>query len=114
MALSFGDASGGGMRVVLEGPYGSAGSAVRQVEISLPMSQWKGGTSPYSQVVTIEEARARSKVDLLPSALQLEDFRYQELAFTTENNDGIVTVYAIGDKPNKDLILQAVLTEVSL
>ena len=114
MALSFGGTSNGGMSVVMTGPFGSGGAAVRLVEIILPVDQWKGATSPYSQVVEVEGITIRSKVDLLPSALQLEALRDQRIAFTAENNDGVVTVYAVGDKPEEDLIFQAAVTEVTL
>ena len=32
----------------------------------------------------------------------------------TENEDGVVTVYAIGDKPTQDYTMQAQITEVEV
>lgn len=77
-------------------------------------SAWQGTESPYSQVVTIAGVTAYTKVDLLPSVEQLAIFHNKDLAFVTENEDGIVTVYAIGDKPKNDYTIQASLTEVKV
>ena len=110
--LQFGN--GGGISVTLEGPFGAVSSAVRLVEIQLPASQWKGGASPYFQTTNIQGISIYSKVDLLPGPAQLEEFRAKELAFTTENDGGVVTVYAIGSRPESDITMQAVITEVTI
>ena len=83
-------------------------------EVSLPASAWEGSDGFWHQVVTIEGATAYSKVDLTPSAEQLTIFHEKDIAFTTENDDGIVTVFAIGDKPSLDYTIQAVVTEVTV
>lgn len=88
-------------------------SSVWLTEVSLPASAWEGSDKLWSQVVTIEGATAYSKVDLTPSAEQLTLFHEKDIAFTTENNDGIITVFAIGDKPSNDYTIQAVVTEVN-
>lgn len=110
MAISYG--SGGDITVTLEGPFGNAGSAVLLRQLNLPAANWKGAVSPFFQSVELADLTVRSKVDLLPSFQQLENFRQKELAFTTENNDGILTVYAIGQCPGEDLTFQAAVTEV--
>jgi hypothetical protein len=84
----------------------------RLVDVSLPASAWEGETSPYTQVVTIEGITANSQVDLTPSDEQLEIFREKELAFTTKNVGGVVTVSAVGQKPQNDYVIQATITEV--
>ena len=106
--------NGGEISVTMEGPYGSVSSAVRLTEILLPASQWKGGASPYFQTVTLQGISIYSKVDMLPGPAQLEEFRAKELAFTTENDGGVVTVYAIGSRPESDITMQAVITEVTI
>ena len=111
MAITYG--SGGEITVTMAGPFGSVGAAVRLTELILPAQGWKGGQSPYFQTVTPPGVSSLSKVDLLPSPQQLEQFRTLELAFTTENEGGQVTVYAIGSKPQFDLTFQASLTEVT-
>lgn len=84
----------------------------RLVNISLPAVGWQGSANPYSQVVTVEGITPYSKVDLQPSPEQLAVFHNKDLAFVTENDDGVVTVYAIGDKPTQDYIIQASVKEV--
>lgn len=111
MALNFGNTST--FSVTMEGPFGSAGLSIRLVELSLPAGNWKGAVSPFSQVVTLPDINILSKVDLQPSIQQLEAFRTQELALTTQNEDGVLTVYAIGQCPGEDITLQATITEVS-
>ena len=93
-------------------PPSSRGSLARISEVTLLSSKWEGTTSPYSQVVTIEGATASDQVDLTPSVEQLVIFHQKDLAFVTENEDGVVTVYAIGDKPANDYTIQVTLTEV--
>lgn len=81
-------------------------------EISLPASGWVGTESPYSQVVTLADVTENTQVDLTPSVEQLSIFHHKDLAFVTENEGGVVTVYAIGDKPANDYTIQVTMTEV--
>ena len=83
-------------------------------EVTLLASAWEGENSPYSQVVTIEGVTENSQVDLTPSIEQLAIFHHKDLAFVTENVDGVVTVYALGDKPTNDHTIQVTITEVSV
>lgn len=107
MALQFG--SGGGLRVTMAGPFGNAAANGRLTQITLPAGLWKGAVSPYAQTVTVEGVSVTSKVDLQPSAEQLQG---RNLALLAENDGGVVTVYALGDRPESDLVIQATLTEV--
>lgn len=86
----------------------------RIVDIELPASGWEGDTNPYSQVVTISGVTENSQVDLTPSVEQLVIFHDKDLALVAENEDGVVTVYAIGDKPSADYTIQATITEVEV
>ena len=88
--------------------------AARVTQISLPASAWVGSDSLYSQVVAIPGVTPYSKVDLLPSVEQLAIFHNKDVAFVTENEDGVVTVYAIGDKPMLDYTMQVQITEVTV
>ena len=81
---------------------------------TLLSSGWVGNTSPYSQVVYIEGVTENSQVDLTPSVEQLAIFHDKDLAFVTENDGGIVTVYAIGQKPENDYTMQVTITEVTV
>lgn len=84
----------------------------RIAEVEIKASKWVGTSSPYSQVVSINGVTPNSQVDLTPSVEQLSIFYEKDLAFVTENVGGVVTVYAIGQKPQNDYIIQATITEV--
>ena len=86
----------------------------RATSVTLLASAWTGSNSLYSQVVTIDGITEYSKVDLLPSVEQLAIFFNKNVAFVTENEDGVVTVYAIGDKPTLDYTMQVQITEVEV
>lgn len=110
-----------GIKAVLEGTEtlsaklhtdGIGSTVALLTSISLPASAWVGTASPYSQVVNIDGTTRRSLIELQPSVEQLEDFQETVLALTTENNEGVITVYAIGDKPTKDYVIQATVMEV--
>ena len=111
MALFDGEA--GPVSVTLDGPFGSVGASVKLTVITLPAAGWKGAESPYSQVVAVEGVSANSMVNLQPSPAQLEEFHRMDIAFTTENEGGTVTVFAIGDRPAGDYVFQATIVEVT-
>lgn len=82
--------------------------------VDLLASNWVGDSSPYSQVVSIDGVTENSQVDLTPSIEQLVIFYEKDLGFVTENEDGVVTVYAIGQKPENDYTIQVTITEVDV
>ena len=82
--------------------------------ITLLASAWTGSDNLYSQVVSVDGVTEYSKVDLLPSVEQLAIFFNKNVSFVTENEDGVVTVYAIGDKPANDYTMQVQITEVEV
>ena len=89
-------------------------SKVRIANVDLLSTNWVGDSSPYSQVVAIEGVTEYSQVDLTPSIEQLVIFYEKDLGFVTENEDGVVTVYAIGQKPENDYTIQVTITEVEV
>ena len=86
----------------------------RIANVDLLAANWVGASSPYSQVVSIEGITENSQIDLTPSIDQLVVFYEKDLGFVTENEDGIVTVYAIGQKPENDYTMQVTITEVGI
>ena len=100
--------------LALEAGGYTSGATARLATVTLSASKWTGADSLYSQVVTIDGITEYSKVDLLPSVEQLVIFHNKDLAFVTENVDGEVTVYAIGDKPTNDYTIQVTITEVNV
>lgn len=91
----------------------ASGSASTIGQVTLRAAAWVGTRSPYSQVVNIKDVTENSQVDLKPSVEQLVIFHDKDLAFVSENDDGIVTIYAIGDKPQNDYTIQVSITEVN-
>ena len=81
--------------------------------VSLASSKWQGTGSPYSQVVSIDGVTKNSRVDLNPSVDQLAIFHEKDITFVTENVDGVVTVYCIGQKPADNYLMQVTITEVT-
>lgn len=88
--------------------------SARIANVDLLSANWVGEESPYSQVVQIEGITENSQVDLTPSIEQLVIFYEKDLGFVTENDNGVVTVYAIGQKPNNDYTIQVTITEVEV
>lgn len=95
-------------------PFHVETSVARISEVTLLATNWTGEDNPYAQRVNIEGVTERSQVDLTPSVEQLAVFYDKSLAFVTENEDGVVTVYAIGQKPQNDYTIQVTITEVSV
>ena len=81
-------------------------------EVTLLANAWIGEASPFAQVVDIVGVTENSQVDLTPSVEQLVVFYEKDLTLVTENENGIVTVYAIGQKPTNDYTIQVTITEV--
>ena len=87
-------------------------AAPKVTEVTLLASKWTGTNNLHSQVVSIDGVTEYSKVDLQPSVEQLAIFHEKDIGFVTENEDGVVTVFAIGVKPTIDYTIQATITEV--
>lgn len=68
----------------------------------------------YGQTVNVNNAviTPNSKVDLQISSEQMVIFYEKDLAFVAENEDGVVTIYCIGQIPQNDYTIQATVTEV--
>ena len=68
----------------------------------------------YGQVVNVNNAviTPNSKVDLQITSEQMVIFYEKDLAFVAENDNGVVTVYCIGQIPLNDYEIYATVTEV--
>lgn len=80
--------------------------------VTLLAAAWVENDGVYSQVVELAGVTSHTKVDLQPTPDQDEIFRAKTLAFVTENDNGVVTVFSIGDKPLNDYTIQVTMTEV--
>ena len=85
----------------------------RITTISLLADNWAGSSEPYSQVVEVNTVTSATKIDLQPTALQVVELQNAETSLMVENNGGVVTCYAIGNKPTVDYTMQVLLQEVS-
>lgn len=91
------------------------GSKLTIGTVELSADKWvERSENLHSQVVTIDGVTPYSQVDLTPGVEQLVVFYEKDLTFVTENEDGIVTVYAIGQKPTNDYAIQVTIKEVSV
>lgn len=85
----------------------------RIATISLPANAWSGNKEPYSQIVEIATATTSSKIDLQPSAQQIVDLQNSETSLMIGNDGGVLTCYAIGNKPTVDYTMQVLIQEVA-
>lgn len=91
------------------------GSTMAKISsVELLASAWEGNESPYSQVVTIDGTTENSKVDLNPSVEQLDIFHDKDISFVAENEDGIITIFCLGQKPMNDYTMQVTIMEVKV
>ena len=85
--------------------------------VTLYADKWEQASDcRWYQEVTVDNATitAKSKVDLQPSSEQLTIFHQKDLAFVTENEDGVVSVYCVGQVPTNDYTIQATVMEVAV
>lgn len=93
-------------------------AAPTPASITLYADRWQKSTEEnmWYQVVVVANATITdySKIDLQPSPEQLCVFHEKDLAFVTENEDSVVTVYCIGQQPTNDYTIQATVMEVTI
>lgn len=92
----------------------NSAAPAKLANIELKAAAWTYTNRRYAQVVSVDGVTEHSQVDLTPSSEQLAIFYDKSLAFVAENDGGVVTVYAIGQKPENDYVIQVTITEVSV
>lgn len=82
--------------------------AEKSTFITLSASGWgyTGTPNRFSQVVAVDGITAKCTAILDLSLAQVETFREKDLAFFPVPSDGVVTVYAVGQKPSNDYTLK--------
>lgn len=90
----------------------------RVITVTLDIDKWTEITSEtdpnlgyYGQSVSIDNITTYSRLDLQPNADMLAEFQALNLVFVTENNNGVITVYSVGDMPLKSYTMQATIIE---
>ena len=111
MANSYGEAAAS-YTVQVDGPYGYSDSAGKTRDVILYAESWKGGESPFSQAIELDFVSANSIVGIDVSAEDFELLCKNGIGLVSENDGGIVTIHAIGGKPNWNVVIQCTTKEV--
>lgn len=92
-----------------------SGTKKVNASVELLADNWvSGGEKLWSQVVEISGVTSSSQIELTPSVEQLAIFHNKDIAFVAGNKGGVVTIYAIGQKPTNDYIMQVTIEEVTV
>ena len=99
-----------------QGPNGDKGdtgdAGVTLGSITLAAGGWSG-SGPYAQTAALAGLPAAALVNLQPTAEQLMLLQQQGVTvLTAANQDGVLTVYALGAAPQDELTLQVTVTPV--
>lgn len=62
--------------------------------------------------MTINGVTANSHVDLQPTVAQLTELQSLDVVFVAENDNGVVTIYVVNNKPTSDYTIQVIITEM--
>jgi hypothetical protein len=87
--------------------------SAKSTTVTMLAENWTGNTQPYSQVVTVNGATANSKIDLHPNAVQIVELQDSEITLMLQNDSGVITAWAIGNKPTEDYTMQVLIQEVT-
>lgn len=93
---------------------GSAVNAPKLTTITLLSDLWIGDISPYYQSVSISGVNVNSKLDLQPTPEQLSALQDAEISLMAVNDQGSVKVYSLNDKPESDMTMQVLITDVEV
>lgn len=102
--------TGFGARKVIDSKY--MPDLIRLTTVTMFADAWEGDSMPYSQTITCSGVTANSKIDLQPTAVQIVELQNDETTLMLQNDNGVVTAWAIGNKPTQDYTMQAQMTEV--
>ena len=80
--------------------------------VTLTAAGWTG-SGPYTQSISVAGATATSRVDMQPDETVLTQMLDDGVnALFIKNDNGTLTVYALGAAPKADLTVQVTITEV--
>lgn len=95
---------------------GNGVTALRPKTGTVTIGTFWSGSGPYSQTVTVTGAAvtAKSKIDLTPTAAQLETLAEDGvLSLTIENNGGTLTAWVVGTQPSAAMTVSCVVRETA-
>lgn len=85
------------------------------VTITIYEDKWtQTDTGCYCQEIEIENIGDCCRLDLQPDVEMLTELRQLGIIFVTENCNGKVTIYSVGNMPLKTYTMQATLTDTNL
>lgn len=110
---------GDGVTAYSQLPYMSVDSFIlpKTASVYLDSTKWQQADDErYYQVVAVQNAiiTSNSKIDLTPSAEQLDIFHEKDLAFVAENEDGVISVFCVGQVPTNSYTISVTVTEVAI
>lgn len=95
---------------------GDGVTALRPKTGTVTIGTFWSGSGPYSQTVTVTGAAVttKSKVDLTPTAAQLETLAADGvLSLTIENNGGTLTAWVVGTQPSAAMTVSCIVRETA-
>jgi hypothetical protein len=93
---------------------GGGGVTPKLTSVIMLAENWVGDSNPWSQVVSVNGVNVNSKLDLQPNPTQIVALQDAEISLMLTNNQGIVTAWAIGNKPAEDYEISVLITEVDV
>lgn len=91
--------------------YGE-GAKPRFTTVTLLADNWTGDANPWSQAVELAALADDDRVELCPSAEQIVLLQEEEISLVAANDNSVLTIFAIGNKPSFDITMQILLTSV--
>ena len=82
--------------------------------VTLAADKWVYSGGMYSQVVDLPGITKQTKIDIQPTSDLLALLYLMSFGIYVENNEGVVTVIALGANPNMDIEVQFTASEVEV
>ena len=89
-------------------------SEPKLASITMFANAWTGTSSPYSQTVVIDGVYENSKIDLQPTLQVINILQNLGTSLMAVNDNCVVTVLAMGNKPNTDISTDILITDINV
>ena len=95
----------------LKGDKGDSGK-FKYANVTLEAALWSDGVSPFTQTMDIEGVGENTCINLCPDANVIQASITGKYVLSVVNNNGVVTFYAINNKPTTNIVMQVQIVEV--